>query len=105
MAVVMKRSTKIAPDSLSTSYLIGSAFIGISMTTLKASGASLPGDTLPSAMVRLCVVEKGRRDAEKPEVYFPCHGTVARKAAFACKLAPLANRAGVSGPRRLEEAT
>src|SRR6218665_2955111 len=43
MAVVMKRSTKMAPDSLSTSYLIGSAFIGISMTTLKVSGAFLPG--------------------------------------------------------------
>ncbi|MNV50001.1 hypothetical protein D3C71_1419840 [compost metagenome] len=46
MAVVMKRSTKIAPDSLSTSYLIGSEFIGISMTTLKASGTFLPGGTL-----------------------------------------------------------
>src|SRR6218665_846088 len=46
MAVVMKRSTKMAPDSLSTSYLIGSAFIGISMTTLKVSGAFLPGVTL-----------------------------------------------------------
>ncbi|MNT24491.1 hypothetical protein D3C72_1599660 [compost metagenome] len=50
MAVVMKRSTKIAPDSLSTSYLIGSAFIGISITTLKASGTFLPGETLSKDM-------------------------------------------------------
>ena len=35
----MKRSTNSAPLSLSTSYLIGSAFIGISMMTLNSSGA------------------------------------------------------------------
>src|SRR6478609_7761252 len=46
MDVLMKRSTKIAPVSLSTSYFTGSAFIGISMTTLKASGTFLPGVTL-----------------------------------------------------------
>src|SRR5437868_10588753 len=42
----MKRSTNIAPLSLSTSYLIGSAFIGISMITLNSSGAFAPGVTL-----------------------------------------------------------
>src|SRR5262245_1594208 len=46
MAVVMKRSTKSAPVSLSTSYLMGSAFIGISMITLNSSGALAPGVTL-----------------------------------------------------------
>src|SRR5674476_286514 len=46
MAVLMNRSTKIALVSLSTSYLTGSAFIGISMITLKASGQLLPGVTL-----------------------------------------------------------
>src|SRR3954464_6713647 len=46
MDVDMKRSTKIAPVSLSTSYLTGSAFIGISITTLNASGTCLPGVTL-----------------------------------------------------------
>src|SRR6185295_3940637 len=45
MAVPMNRSTKSAPDSLSTSYLIGSAFIGISITTLKSSGRLRPGGT------------------------------------------------------------
>src|SRR6185312_17031976 len=45
MAVVMKRSTNRAPLSLSTSYLIGSAFMGISMMTLNSSGALAPGDT------------------------------------------------------------
>src|SRR5260370_16972019 len=38
----MKRFTKSAPESLSTSYLIGSAFIGISITTLKSSGTARP---------------------------------------------------------------
>src|SRR4051812_15570060 len=46
----MKRSTNSAPLSLSTSYLIGSAFIGISMITLNASGASSPGVTLCKLM-------------------------------------------------------
>src|SRR5665647_2716957 len=46
MAVLMKRSTKMAWVSWSTSYLTGSAFIGISMITLKASGQFLPGVTL-----------------------------------------------------------
>src|SRR5689334_24946138 len=41
----MKRSTNSAPLSLSTSYLIGSAFIGISMITLNSSGALAPGVT------------------------------------------------------------
>src|SRR3954470_21531013 len=50
MDVLMKRSTKIAPVSLSTSYFTGSAFIGISMTTLNASGTFLPGVTLSRDM-------------------------------------------------------
>src|SRR5262245_43670423 len=41
----MKRSTNTAPVSLSTSYLIGSARIGISMTTLQSLGTSLPAGT------------------------------------------------------------
>src|SRR6188508_106463 len=41
----MKRSTKIAPVSLSTSYLIGSACIGISMMTLRSSGTLRPALT------------------------------------------------------------
>src|SRR4051812_4562563 len=42
----MNRSTNTAPVSLSTSYLIGSAFIGISMITLKSFGTSRPAGTL-----------------------------------------------------------
>ncbi|MCY1246884.1 hypothetical protein D9M72_601600 [compost metagenome] len=53
MAVVMKRSTKIAPDSLSTSYFTGSALAEISMTTLNVSGAFLPGETLSKDMTFL----------------------------------------------------
>src|SRR2546430_9291767 len=41
----MKRSTKTAPVSLSTSYLIGSPCIGISMMTLQSSGTPLPAET------------------------------------------------------------
>src|SRR5450631_3299373 len=41
----MKRSTKSAPDCLSISYLIGSAFIGISMITLNSCGTCLPAVT------------------------------------------------------------
>src|ERR1044071_584073 len=51
MAVVMKRSTKSAPRALSTSYLIGSAAIGISMMTLNSSGALAPGVTCCRLMV------------------------------------------------------
>src|SRR6185369_4375747 len=45
MAVDMKRSTNMAPVSLSTSYLMGSAFIGISMMTLTSSGTLRPAVT------------------------------------------------------------
>jgi hypothetical protein len=38
----MNRSTNTAPVALSTSYLIGSAFIGISTITLKSFGTSRP---------------------------------------------------------------
>ena len=51
MAVDMKRSTKIAPLALSTSYLTGSACIGISMMTLKSLGREIPEGTLFRAML------------------------------------------------------
>src|SRR4051812_38854208 len=51
MDVLMKRSTKIAPVSLSTSYFTGSAFIGISMITLNESGTCFPGVTRSRDMV------------------------------------------------------
>src|SRR4051812_14678125 len=47
----MKRSTNSAPDASSTSYLIGSAFIWISMMTLNSAGARSPGVTLCRLMV------------------------------------------------------
>ena len=42
IAVFMKRSTNIAPVSLSTSYFTGSLWEGISMMTLMSLGTSLP---------------------------------------------------------------
>src|SRR6218665_2478134 len=72
MAVVMKRSTKIAPESLSTSYLIGSAFMGISMTTLNASGMFLPGETLSRDMVLSEQLRNGNA-WDKPSFYVGCH--------------------------------
>src|SRR6516164_1001158 len=48
----MKRSTKTAPVTLSTSYLIGSPCIGISMITLQSSGTSLPEGTRSRFMSR-----------------------------------------------------
>src|ERR1700735_835917 len=45
MAVIIKRSTNSAPDSLSTSYFTGSAFIGISIITLNSCGTCLPAFT------------------------------------------------------------
>src|SRR3954463_13740170 len=56
----MKRSTNIAPLSLSTSYLIGSAFIGISMITLNSSGARAPGETL-------CRLMAARHSKRRPD--------------------------------------
>src|SRR6185436_2212892 len=41
----MKRSTNMAPVSLSISYLMGSPRIGISMITLQSLGTSLPAGT------------------------------------------------------------
>src|SRR3954469_10883182 len=67
MAVPMKRSTNIAPDASSTSYLIGSAFIGISMITLNSSGARLPGVTL----YRLMDGRRNRRPDVKPAGRLP----------------------------------
>src|SRR5690554_3129788 len=51
MGVDSTRSTKIAPDSLSTSYLTGSASFGISMMTLISSGGFLPVFTWSRPMV------------------------------------------------------
>ena len=50
----MKRSTKMAPVALSTSYFTGSAFMGISIITLNASGTLFPGVTLSSDMGIIC---------------------------------------------------
>jgi hypothetical protein len=61
----MKRSTNIAPLSLSTSYLIGSAFIGISMITLNSSGRAAPGVTLCRLMAG--VGSRGTFDVKPPE--------------------------------------
>src|SRR3546814_15027538 len=54
------RSTKIAPLSLSTSYLTGSASLGISMTTLISSGTLLPVGTWSRPM-GLRFLRRGRR--------------------------------------------
>src|SRR5579859_240102 len=54
MAVCRKRSTNIAPDSLSTSYLIGTPPSGISITTLMSWGASLPTGILLRSMEEDC---------------------------------------------------
>src|SRR6266496_4708998 len=61
----MKRSTKTAPVSLSTSYLIGSPRIGISMITLQSLGTSLPAGTRS----RLIVYSLGaaRRPSEREQ--------------------------------------
>src|SRR5512133_3172048 len=53
------RSTKIAPDALSTSYLTGSASLGISMMTLISSGGFLPVGTRSRPMS--CALEKPAR--------------------------------------------
>src|SRR5690606_33139075 len=56
------RSTKIAPLSLSTSYLTGSASLGISMTTLISSGTLLPVGTWSRPM-GMRFLRRGRRGA------------------------------------------
>ena len=58
MAVIMKRSTKRAPVSLSTSYLIGSDIAGISIMTLNSSGALIPAVTFFKAMSGLLPVSE-----------------------------------------------
>src|SRR6202171_2611762 len=57
MAVETNRSTKSAPVSLSISYLMGSAFIGISMITLKSLPRSRPASTLSRFMACPTVVD------------------------------------------------
>src|SRR5436190_13263957 len=51
----MNRSTNIAPVSLSSSYLMGSPFIGISMMTLKSFGRSRPDGTRSRFILFLAV--------------------------------------------------
>src|SRR6056300_1156869 len=64
MAVPNIRSTKIAPESLSTSYLMGSLFMGISMITLTSSGRLLPAGTSFKLIVRpLRAVFDGAHDS------------------------------------------
>src|SRR5215207_2428655 len=74
----MKRSTKIAPDSLSTSYFTGSAFIGISMITLKASGTCLPGETLSRDMICFRQRRISRRGINPHFTYAKLLGSSAR---------------------------
>src|SRR3569623_2466408 len=50
MAVLMNRSTNMAPESLSTSYFTGSLCEGISMITLMSLGTSRPEFTLSRLM-------------------------------------------------------
>src|SRR5436305_2045890 len=75
----MKRSTKSAPLALSTSYLIGSAFIGISMMTLNSSGALAPGVTFCRLMVALRGAGKPgfyAQDLHAPDGQFPMENTM-----------------------------
>src|SRR4051812_49089209 len=106
MDVLMKRSTKMAPVSLSTSYFTGSAFIGISMTTLKASGTFLPGVTLSRDMGSAC----GWWETDdsgltlillSPPLLSRCRVAGASRGALIVR--PLANRVSAIG--RAEEAT
>src|SRR6476659_49427 len=103
MDVLMKRSTKIAPVSLSTSYFTGSAFIGISMTTLNASGTFLPGVTLSRDMGLAC----GWWETDDSGLTLillspPPHScrAVAGASREALIVRPLANRVSVHGVRR-----
>src|SRR3954468_2656116 len=82
----MKRSTNSAPLSLSTSYLIGSAFIGISMMTLNSSGALAPGVT----RCRLMVLFLERGVAGIPAFY----GGLRRRRPTASDAAPQHARSG-----------
>src|SRR5512139_138471 len=74
MAVFMKRSTKIAPESLSTSYFTGSPCAGISMMTLKSSGRFLPEGTLFKLMLRSLL-----RGCESLQLYHLMPGKSGRK--------------------------
>ena len=74
MAVDIERSTKIAPLSLSTSYLTGSACIGISMTTLKSLGEGLAGRNVIECHDDLFGVVGERPIIQRPA--FPLSGDV-----------------------------
>src|SRR5436190_9699634 len=76
----MKRSTKTAPVSLSTSYLMGSPRIGISTITLQSFGTSLPAGTR-SRFIEIFLVSE--RDYSDPSPCpFPCSG------ALSCRTGP-----------------
>src|SRR5574340_1104347 len=85
MAVDMKRSTNMAPDSLSTSYLMGSPWAGISMMTLKSSGRLRPELTRSRLMVF------GAKNGKA--AHYTCHPPRLAGAADALYLAELARRA------------
>src|SRR5579859_1179744 len=68
MAVDTKRSTKSAPVALSISYLIGSAFIGISTITLKSLARSRPASTRSRFMDGQKFGKLGKRLARFPHI-------------------------------------
>src|SRR5205823_9024252 len=68
MAVERNRSTKRAPVALSISYLIGSAFIGISTTTLKSLARSRPVSTRSRFMNSQKFGKLGKRLAQFPHI-------------------------------------
>src|SRR5271165_1740591 len=79
----MKRSTNSAPDCLSTSYLIGSAFIGISMITLNSSGTCFP------AVTSLMLIERRFLRGSAGELRRGAHyNPVQRRALGRCARAP-----------------
>ena len=60
MGVNRKRSTKMAPLALSTSYLTGWLPCGISIITLMSCGTSLPVGILEMSIVRFhCLLMRG----------------------------------------------
>ena len=65
MGVNRKRSTKMAPLSLSISYFTCDP-CGISITTLMSCGTSLPGESLETSMVRPAAVLRAGGIAARP---------------------------------------
>src|SRR5690606_35279970 len=67
------RSTKIAPEALSTSYLTGSASFGISMMTLISSGGFLPAGTRSRPMREYSSKAEGARLVARLAGHFSRH--------------------------------